>query len=181
MKVIAGSAGGLTLDVPKTGVRPTMEQVKGAIFSSLADRVIGASVLDLFSGSGSLGLEALSRGAESATLVELDRKALQCIEKNLERTRLQARVVGSDVYRFLMREKAQYDLIFADPPYSHDKSIPDHARLLIENTDLPRLLKPGGVFVLEKIPKYKLRESSVWSVDREKRYGNTELVFLSLS
>ena len=178
MRVIAGSARGLYLDVPGTGVRPTMDQVKGAIFSSLAPLIPGASVLDLFAGSGGLGIEALSRGADSATLVEQDRKALLCIRKNLERTALTARVISSDVYRFLARETERYDLIFADPPYTHDEKRTDHARLLLENRELPLLLKQGGVFVLEKTPKTVLPDTPHWVVTRLKRYGNTELVFL---
>ena len=91
MRVIAGSAGGLALQLPKTDLRPTMDVVKGAIFSSLGDFIVGARVLDLFAGSGALGIEALSRGAASATFVENDRRAVAAIERNLEKTKLTGR------------------------------------------------------------------------------------------
>ena len=79
MRVIAGSAGGLPLIVPKTDIRPTMDRVKAAIFSSLGDRIIGARVLDLFAGTGALGIEALSRGAASAMFVESERAAVATV------------------------------------------------------------------------------------------------------
>ena len=96
MRVIAGTAGGIRLDVPKRDVRPTMDRVKGAIFSSLGDAVIGAHVLDLFAGTGALGIEALSRGAASARFVDHDRRAVAAIEANLARTKFTGRVVQRD-------------------------------------------------------------------------------------
>ncbi len=92
MRVIAGSAGGIRLAVPKSGVRPTMDRVKAAIFSSLGDTIIGARVLDLFAGSGALGIEALSRGASSVLFVDQDRQSIDVIERNLAKTKFQARV-----------------------------------------------------------------------------------------
>ena len=101
MRVIAGSAGGIRLAVPKCGVRPTMDRVKAAIFSSLGDAVIGARVLDLFAGSGALGIEALSRGASSAMFVEEDQQSADIIESNLGKTKLTGRVRQQDVFHFL--------------------------------------------------------------------------------
>src|SRR5216110_2538089 len=101
MRVIAGSAGGIRLEAPKTGIRPTMDRVKAAIFSSLGDRVPRARVLDLFAGTGALGIEALSRGAASATFVENDRRAVESIRRNLAQTRLDGRIHELDVFHFL--------------------------------------------------------------------------------
>ena len=101
MRVIAGSAGGIRLEVPREGVRPTMDRVKAAIFSSLADRIVEARVLDLFAGTGALGIEALSRGAASVLFVEQDRQSIRAIEKNLARAKLQGRVRQEDVFEFL--------------------------------------------------------------------------------
>ena len=101
MRVIAGRAGGVRLTSPKSGVRPTMDRVKAAIFSSLGEMVIGARVLDLFAGTGALGIEALSRGAESALFIEEDRQSATTIEKNLTKTQLTGRVRQQDVFRFL--------------------------------------------------------------------------------
>ena len=95
MRVIAGSAGGIPLSCPRwDGVRPTMDQVRAAVFSSLAERVPDARVLDLFAGTGGLGIEALSRGARGATFVERDRRAVECIRQNLAATRLSAQAGG---------------------------------------------------------------------------------------
>src|SRR6185436_4651777 len=119
MRVIAGSAGGLPLMVPKKGVRPTMDRVKAAIFSSLGEVVIGATVLDLFAGSGALGIEALSRGAASAIFVDEDRQSVAAIEKNLAKTKLKGQLRKENVFDFLKRSGGlkTFGIIFADPPY----------------------------------------------------------------
>lgn len=125
MRVVAGSARGLRLDAPPgRGTRPTSDRMREALFNSLGslDLVAGASVVDLFAGSGALGIEALSRGAASATFVESDRTAVAVIEANLRRCRLadRADVVASPVERFLASSRTPFDLALADPPYSYD-------------------------------------------------------------
>src|SRR5256714_11107929 len=119
MRVIAGRAGGVRLISPKSGLRPTMDRVKAAIFSSLGERVIGARVLDLFAGAGGLGIEALSRGAAAAMFVESERNAVAAIERNLAKTRPSGRVRHRDLFDFLRHAGAaeRYEIIFADPPY----------------------------------------------------------------
>src|SRR6187200_1349361 len=101
MRVIAGSAGGVRLAVPKRGVRPTMDRVKAAIFSSLGELIIGARVLDLFAGTGALGIEALSRGAASVVFVEENADALSTIERNLARAKVEGSIRRQDVFAFL--------------------------------------------------------------------------------
>jgi len=181
MRVIAGSAGGIRLAVPKHGVRPTMDRVKAAIFSSLGEAIIGARVLDLFAGSGALGIEALSRGAASVIFVENDRQSAEAIEVNLAKTKLEGRVLRQDVFDFLRpRSNAQqFQIIFADPPYekAHNET---HTDKLLNNTSLPQLLEPGGVFVLEKPPGETLPDLQLWRVVRQKAYGGaTEVLFLT--
>ena len=124
MRVIAGSAGGIRLSVPKRGVRPTMDRVKAAIFSSLGDAIIGARVLDLFAGSGALGIEALSRGACSVLFVEEDRQSTNVIEKNLAKTKFEARVRQQSVSDFLRYASGteKFQIVLADPPYEKTKS-----------------------------------------------------------
>ena len=180
MRVIAGSAGGITLKLPKTDLRPTMDLVRGAIFSSLGGGVEGASVLDLFSGTGSIGIEALSRGAASATLVEADRKACSIIAENLARTRLQAKVVCNDVFRFLDSKLVPepVDFVFADPPYSKKAGDRDFSDELLRHAKLPALLVVGGTFVLEVAQNWALPEGTGWECLRRKRYGSTETLFL---
>ena|SRR5947209_8239940 len=181
MRVIAGRAGGLALVSPKAGVRPTMDRVKAAIFSSLGDMVIGARVLDLFAGTGALGIEALSRGAESVLFVEQDRQAIAAIEKNLNKTRLSGRIRNVDVFEFLKNSVARDDrfrIIFADPPYEKTQSGEDFTQKLLSDPVLPTLIESAGIFVLEKRPAENLPDTVFWNVSRQKTYGATEVLFL---
>jgi len=170
MRIIAGRAGGLRLVVPESGVRPTMDRVKAAIFSSLGDAVMGARVLDLFAGSGALGIEALSRGAASILFVDEDRQSIAAIEKNLAKTHMQARVRRRDVFDFLKHSPSneRFRIIFADPPYEKTKSGERYTEKLLANETLPQLLEPDGVFVLEKCPSETLPEIKLWHVTRQK-------------
>lgn len=183
MRVIAGTAGGIQLAVPKRGVRPTMDRVKAAIFSSLGEKVIGARVLDLFAGSGGLGIEALSRGASSALFIDQDRQAVDSIERNLKKAKLDGKTRQQDVFDLLHRSESlgQFDLIFADPPYEHTASGERYTDKLLHNENLLGLLKNDGVFVLEKRPEETLPEMPLWNLVRQKAYGATEVLFLSTS
>jgi 16S rRNA (guanine966-N2)-methyltransferase len=183
MRIIAGSAGGVRLAVPKHGVRPTMDRVKAAIFSSLGEAIIGARVLDLFAGSGALGIEALSRGASSATFVENDRRSAEAIEKNLAKTNLGGRVRHQDVFDFLSRRSSadKFQIIFADPPYEKSHQGQTHTETLLNNEILPQLLELNGIFVLEKRPSETISELKLWRVIRQKTYGATEVLFLHQS
>ena len=117
MRIVAGEFRGRRLTAPR-GVltRPTADRVREALFSMLGD-VTGARVLDLYAGSGALGIEALSRGAESAVFVERDPRAVAAIERNLESLGLRQQVVRQDAARFLTRTEGMFDLVFCDPPY----------------------------------------------------------------
>ncbi len=182
MRVIAGRAGGVRLTSPKNGVRPTMDRVKAAIFSSLGEMVIGARVLDLFAGTGALGIEALSRGADSALFIEEDRQSVATIEKNLTKTQLTGRVRQQDVFRFLTNAATaaqKFQVVFADPPYDQTKSGEGFTEKLLASKALPQLLAPGGFFILEKRPGESLPEMRSWRLVRQKRYGATEVLFLS--
>jgi 16S rRNA (guanine966-N2)-methyltransferase len=181
MRVIAGSAGGLRLAAPKRGVRPTMDRVKAAIFSSLGDTVIGARVLDLFAGSGALGIEALSRGAASVLFVEEDRQSIAAIKKNLAKVNLTGRMRQENVFDFLRRSAGMenFQIIFADPPYEQTKSGERYTEKLLSNEVLPQLLDSDGVFVLEKRPSELIPATNLWDVVRARKYGATEVLFLS--
>lgn len=122
MRVIAGTAKGTRLGPVPRGVRPLSDRAREGLFSSLAHAVAGSGVLDLYAGTGAMGIEALSRGASSATFVERGPDALRAIRANLERTHLadRATVIGSDVLRFLRRNDRSgtaFDLCLLDPPY----------------------------------------------------------------
>jgi 16S rRNA (guanine966-N2)-methyltransferase len=181
MRVIAGSAGGVRLAVPKSGVRPTMDRVKAAIFSSLGDAITDARVLDLFAGSGALGIEALSRGAGSVLFVEEDRQLTDAIEKNLAKTKLDGRVRRQEVFEFLRRSVGteRFQIIFADPPYEKTSSGERFIEKLLKSEALAQLLEPNGVFVLEKRPTDQTPVTTLWDIVRARKYGSTEVLFLS--
>jgi 16S rRNA (guanine966-N2)-methyltransferase len=183
MRVIAGSAGGIQLHVPKHGVRPTMDRVKAAVFSSLGEAVISARVLDLFAGSGALGIEALSRGAVSVFFVDEARQSIEAIEKNLGKAKLQGRVREQDVFEFLKHFSSpeKFEIIFADPPYEQTKTGERFTEKLLSNETLPQLLEPNGLFVLEKRPAEEIPRTKFWEIIRRKRYGSTEVLFLRLA
>jgi 16S rRNA (guanine966-N2)-methyltransferase len=181
MRVIAGSAGGIRLAVPKRGVRPTMDRVKAAIFSSLGDAVVEARVLDLFAGSGALGIEALSRGAASVVFVEGDPQSVGIIERNLAKTKLKGRIRQQDAFDFLRHASGAelFDIVFADPPYEKTEDGERFTEKLLVNEELPQLMDADGIFVLEKQPAETLPQMKQWHVVRQKTYGATEVLFLS--
>ena len=117
MRVVAGEFKGRRLHTPRGArTRPTADRVREALFSMLGD-VTGARVLDLYAGSGALGIEALSRGAESALFVERDRQALAVLRRNLEVVGAEAEVRSQDALRFIAHPDGVFDLVFCDPPY----------------------------------------------------------------
>ena len=182
LRVVAGSVGGRTLKTPKGDVlRPTQDRIKQAMFSSLGERVPHARVLDLYAGSGALGIEALSRGAASAHFVEKNRVCSQCVIENLAALELagQARVEQRDALDFLKGgpgATASFDLVFADPPY--DKTVGAAAA-----HPLPALVRPwvaeGGVFVWEFFSGQKLEELAGWKTLLYRKYGETALAILA--
>jgi len=181
MRIIAGTAGSIPINVPKSLTRPTADRVREAVFSSLAPRLDGAAVLDLYAGSGSLGLEALSRGAKSAIFVETATGACNVISGNLAKTRLSGgTVVKSSVSSFLTRQAPRaFDLVFADPPYARDEETLADLVSLIENERLAATVAPDGLLILESFTKSPLPESSLWTVEKEKKYGKTRVSFLT--
>lgn len=181
MRIIAGKAGSIPLQVPKSLTRPTTDRVRESIFSSLGERVIGAAVLDLFAGSGSLGIEALSRGARSATFVDTARDACDSINQNMEKAKLTGGITrSSDVRSFISsRASGEYDLIFADPPYARDEASAAMVDAIVTSLSLRDSLSDSGIMVLETLAKADSPDLALWEVMREKRYGKTKVYFLS--
>ncbi|HTB69373.1 MAG TPA: 16S rRNA (guanine(966)-N(2))-methyltransferase RsmD [Solirubrobacteraceae bacterium] len=174
MRVIAGELGGRRLRAPRgRATRPTSERVREALFAMLGD-VERASVLDLFAGSGALGIEALSRGAADAVFVERDALALRALRANLDALKLaptRASVRSVDALAALLsarRRKDTYDLIFIDPPYSQAR---DWGPEL--STALPPLLRPAARVVVESDRRAPLQLGL--ELDRERRYGDTTI------
>ncbi len=175
MRIIAGSAKGRRLRGPRgQGTRPMTGRAREALFSSLGRRVVGARVLDLYAGSGSLGLEALSRGAAGAVFVERDAAALAALRANLGAVGLGGKIVSGDVALYLDGATEEFDLVFVDPPYA--LSLPSVERIL---GSLEPRLAPGAVVVVHRRvgggdiqPPARLVE-----VDR-RRYGDAEITRL---
>lgn len=190
MRVIAGIAKGRKLKSPKgSRIRPTLDKVKGAIFNILGDKIIDANVLDLFCGSGALGIEALSRGAESCTFVDTN---ISCVKDNLSRVGFEGRIIRGDIQqavRKLTREKARFDIVLSDPPYCKEMG-----RKLLYMLAGSGILLDSGLIVIEHsrkerfvIKSKKIVPSSInprgdWvarSRCLEKMYGDTVVsVFL---
>jgi 16S rRNA (guanine966-N2)-methyltransferase len=179
LRVISGSAGGLHLKSPKRhALRPTQDRIRQVIFSSLAEVVPDARVLDLYAGTGSFGIEALSRGAASATFVEQDKEAVQCIRDNLVHCHLQGDVRQADVQSYLAKPPAEpFDMIFADPPYVKSRGELDNDPFL---TQLIPFLVPGGLFIWEHYAGQRLLNAGDWGIIRHQDYGETGLTFLRL-
>lgn len=179
MRVIGGSRRGLRLkSLPGRGTRPTADRVKEALFNIIASHVAGARVLDLFAGTGGLGIEALSRGAASACFVEKSPKAAAVLRANVAHTDFQdeARIVAADVFRALprlAREGELFDLAFIDPPY--DDALGARA---VQALGALRLLSPDGLAVVEHAADKDMPERIENLVKiRSARYGGTVLTF----
>ena len=177
MRVIAGSARGVPLTAPRgSRTRPITDRVKETLFGILGERVPDARVLDLYAGSGAIGIEALSRGAMCADFVELDRAALAALRLNLERTRLSeaASVHVQDVERFLASSEESWDLVVLDPPYEV-RAIVAPLRAVV-----PRLA-PGASVVIKHFWRTEVPEDGGLAVIRTRRFGETTLSFLEAS
>jgi 16S rRNA (guanine966-N2)-methyltransferase len=154
-----------------------MDMVREAIFSSLGDLVIGARVLDLFAGSGSFGIEALSRGACEAVFIDNHPKSIEAIRFNLGKTRFDGTVIREDVFKYLQRVDQPFQLIFADPPYAKHPGDRDYALEILEFKALTTAIDPEGILILERAPVRKDIVSSIWKIARSKKYGKTEVIF----
>ncbi|MGH2720496.1 MAG: 16S rRNA (guanine(966)-N(2))-methyltransferase RsmD [Actinomycetota bacterium] len=178
MRVIAGTAKGRRLRAAG-GTRPTADFVKEALFSSLGPRIPGARVADLWAGSGSLGIEALSRGAASVTFVERDPRALAAIRHNLATTGFaeRARVVEGTVERFLASAGGDgFDVVLADPPYADD---PQEVLRMLGST---AVVGPEGILALEVAsaalpPDAAAAGAPALAVRAVKRYGDSAIVY----
>ena len=175
MRVISGSARGLRLDAPKgLTTRPTGDRVKEGLFSAIQFEIAGGCVLDLFGGSGQLAIEALSRGAKNAVIVDQDADAIRTIRENLKRTGFsgQAEVVRADYLQYLRSTAKTFDLIFLDPPYA--ESFLENAMNCISEIDI---LRENGIIICEtSTEKHFSGSFSGLKPDRTYRYGKTAIL-----
>ena len=179
MRIISGKARGtklFTLDGENT--RPTLDRIKESLFSIIMNKIQDSEVLDLFSGSGALGIESLSRGAKSAILCDNSREAINVINKNLEKTKLKenAKVINEDYKKCLNKLEGQkFDLIFLDPPYKSE-----YIELSLKQIIELDLLKEDGLIIaetdreeiIERIKNIDIRIEDI------RRYGRAILIFL---
>lgn len=172
MRVISGTAKGVSLKTPSgMETRPTTDRVKEAVFSIIQFHIPGARILDLFGGTGQLGIEALSRGGNSAVFVDRREEACALIRENLRRTKLEgsARVVRSDYQTYLKRTRENFDIIFLDPPYGED--FLENSLIRITEIDI---LQSGGIIVAERpLGKELSLDLPGFSKSRDYKYGNT--------
>ena len=176
MRIIAGQAKGRVLKVPRDVSRPTTDRVRESVFGILAPVLSDVKVLDLFAGSGSLGLESLSRGARECVFVERDRGACRVIEENLRKTGLSGgQVRAMEVSRFFRGRGGRFDLIFADPPYTDGLS--DPAAELMRVDDWSEWLADGGYLILEQENAGKVISLGGLTIAQSREYGRSRMTF----
>jgi 16S rRNA (guanine966-N2)-methyltransferase len=176
LRIISGEHKGRILSsVKKARIRPSSDKVKGSIFNVLKDEVLGKKVLDLFAGSGNLGIEALSRGAEFVTFVDSSLQSIKVIKRNLESLNLnqRAETIGKDCLKVLPKLGKKFGIIFADPPY-----LCGFAQKVIDSVVKYDLLESDGILILEHHKKetFTYPEERLFYV-RAKRFGDTMVSF----
>ena len=178
MRITGGEFGGRNLKVPKSDeIRPTQDRVREALFSILQTEIPGCEFLDLFAGSGAVGLEALSRGAKAVTFVERSRPHLAVLARNVESCRLPSTAfvtIAADCYRWLSTYVgAGFTIGFADPPYAlgEEKGYASVLKTLADRN----VIRPDGLFVAEMTAVQKAEETPGWDLLRDRTYGKTRL------
>ena len=181
MRITSGILRNRRFEVPNEEVRPTMESVREAIFSSLGGTCAALKVLDLFAGSGALGMEAWSRGADSVTFVEQHPKVFSNLQKNiqaLESDELgKTKCIKGDALRWLSRAGESFDLILADPPYDLPNACVETLAGIVEHS----VLTADGILVYELRSRGPVEISDDWKILRDKKYGKTRVLILKLN
>ncbi len=179
MRVISGKAKGFKLESPKNmSTRPTSDRVKESVFNTIQGDIYDKTIIDLYSGTGSLGIEALSRGARRAYFIENSRKCIKIIERNLRKTQLlsKSNIICADVIRAIIKlakKNIKADIIFLDPPYNKNL-----ARGTIEYICKYELLNPMGIIIIEHGKKENLPKEIDKTISfKGKYFGNTGVSF----
>ena len=177
MRIAGGEFRGHVLHTPKgLDVRPTQDRVREALFSMLQNEIAGTRFLDLFAGTGGVGLEALSRSASSATFVEHSPRSLDCIVKNITALKVETRclTIRADTYTWLAGTAMEpFDIAYADPPYATGAK-QGYAGIL-ERLDKGGFVKPGGLFISEMCARQTPDVSPAWELCRDRTYGQTRI------
>ena len=182
LRVISGKARGLKLDTPKNqDVRPTTDRVKESLFNMINSYIMDSNILDLFAGTGSLGIECLSRGAKNCVFVDKSKDSINIVRSNVKKARVEnestiLNVDFKDAVKRLSTQNQKFDVIFMDPPYYENMFIE-----CLKSIDEFNLLDEDGIIVVEHDTK-DLFEDSIGRLNksREKKYGNTTLTFYKL-
>ena len=177
MRITGGELRGRILAVPKSGaIRPTQDRVREALFSMLAPELPNADVLDLFAGTGAVGLEAVSRGARRATFVETDRRHVTTIKANIESLGAtdKASVIVADAYRWIASYFGPgFSMAFADPPYALGEE--RGYAFVLETLARRGVVREGGLFVAEMTAVQTAEETPGWELLRDRTYGKTRI------
>ena len=178
MQIIGGKLKGKKLaKCNLKSIRPAMALIRKSIFDTLQDFVCGASVLDLYAGSGIVGIECLSRGAKELTLVEADKNAAWLIKKNLSLCDLEAQIILGRLPKALTNnyiKNKSFDLIFIDPPYGNSNNIHEIIELILNH----KILISGGLIIIESEAKSDFAVPDKLELYKEKRFGNTKVTYI---
>jgi len=179
MRVIGGKAKGhKLLAVPGDSTRPILDRVRTALFDVLRPDLEGQFWLDLFAGTGSVGIEALSQGAQHCTFIDLSKKAIDTLQQNIAKTGLkdQSEIRHADAFSFLRNTSRSFDLIYVAPPQYQDL----WTQAVFHIAERPNLLKTGGSIIAQIDPKeYEALNLENFTEQKQKKYGNTLLVFFT--
>lgn len=179
MRVIAGTAKGTKLNsIDDISTRPTLDRVKEPLFSIIQNNIVESNVLDLFAGSGALGIESLSRGAKHCTFCDKSYKSIKMLKENIQKVRMQEKstILNIDYKKCLDEQKEKFDIIFIDPPYKMDIAI-DSVKRIIEL----ELLAKDGIIIIETDEEER-EKKELEKIDLElydvRKYGRVKLLFL---
>ena len=180
MRIVAGYYKGYKLQTFQgSDIRPTPDRVREAVFNIIGTKIVGAEFLDLFAGTGAIGIEAISRGAQGVTLVEIDKKAIALIQENLKKIRLNENIniIKMDclqALKLLNLNKKRFDIIFLDPPYYKDNIF----KILYE-IDNSNILLEGALIIIQHSTREEIKMNFKKLVPfKEKKYGNTRITIL---
>lgn len=174
MRIISGEKRGLKLITPEgEHTRPTEDRVKENVFNILGQSFYDTEVLDIFSGTGQMGIEFLSRGAAKLTCIENDKKTLKVLKQNLTKAKYSAKIMEKDAISALKELNTQYDFIYMDPPYDNNTLYEEAVKIIFEN----RLLKSQGILTIEERTGDNHDFSEFFELIKVKKYGSTTVGF----
>jgi 16S rRNA (guanine966-N2)-methyltransferase len=176
VRIIAGRAKGRRLVTPSSGTRPMTARMRESVFSILAPRWDGASVLDLYAGSGSLGLEAASRGAHEVVFVESGKAPGKCIRQNIEVVGLGGELIATTVERALPRLRSKFDVVFVDPPYPETDDAVAEVLTMIDS-----IIDSDGVVVLHRRASSAVSVPDFLTCSDQRRYGDAVVTIMERS